>query len=340
MNSPLKQVAVWHNVTRDILERDIVPRFEPAILKGYAKHWPAVKAAQKSEKSVCDYLTKNYIGGDVRFARLAAKHKGVFSYNDDMTGFNFTREVGALDRFLTNVYNNSQQSNAETLALQSALVSDYFPEFTKDNAFDLFDNTAKPRIWIGNNAVVSAHFDDAENIACVVSGKRRFTLFPPEQVENLYPGPLDFTPAGAQVSLVDFAVPDFEKYPKFKKALSHALVAELEPGDALYLPSLWWHHVQAYGGFNILVNYWSGGSISGESKPVPLDAMLMAILAIRDLPQDQKNAWQYFFNYYVFSPQGEKNKHIPKHALGILSTLTEKHHKDLRSWLTSQLKQK
>ena len=338
MNIPLKQVSVWNNVTREVLERDIIPRYEPAILKGYVDDWPSVKAADVSEKSVCKYLTNQYVGGNVRFARLAAKYDGLFTYNEDMTGFNFKREVAPLERFLQEVFNNSQQDGRETLALQSALISDYFPEFTKENTFDLFDEAAPPRIWIGNNAVVAAHFDDAENIACVVSGKRRFTLFPPNQIDNLYPGPIDFTPAGAQVSLVDFAKPDFKQFPKFKAALSQALVADLTPGDAIYIPSLWWHHVHSYGGFNILVNYWSGGSIAGKAKPVPLDAMLMAMLAIRDLPQEQKHAWQEFFNYYIFSEQSSKNNHIPEHALGILANLNSKQQKDLRNWLMGQLK--
>ncbi|MCW8832044.1 MAG: cupin-like domain-containing protein [Colwellia sp.] len=338
MNIPLKQVSTWHDVNREIFERDIVPRYEPAILKNHVAKWPSVISAKQSEKSICDYLTKQYAGGNVRFARLAAKHHGIFSYNEDITGFNFTREVGPLGVFLAEVYNNSKQKGSDTLALQSALISDYFPQFSQDNTLELFDKKASPRIWIGNDAVVSAHFDDAENIACVVSGKRRFTLFPPNQIDNLYAGPIDFTPAGAQVSLVDFSNPDFAKFPKFRNALSHALVAELEPGDALYLPSLWWHHVQAYGGVNILVNYWCGGSIASRAKPAPLDAMLMAILAIRELPQDQKNAWQDFFNYYIFSQQNEKNAHIPEHALGILGNLSSKHHKDLRNWLITQLK--
>jgi ribosomal protein L16 Arg81 hydroxylase len=98
-------------------------------------------------------------------------------------------------------------------------------------------------MWIGNRAMIAAHFDNNYNIACVVSGRRRFTVFPPEQVSNLYIGPLLRTPGGSPISTVDLRDPDYTKYPKFAQALESAEEAELEPGDAIYIPILWWHGV-------------------------------------------------------------------------------------------------
>ena len=66
----------------------------------------------------------------------------------------------------------------------------------------LLDARVEPRVWIGNAVKVNTHFDLVYNIACVAGGRRRFTLFPPEQIDNLYIAPLDFTPSGAPVSLV------------------------------------------------------------------------------------------------------------------------------------------
>ena len=52
---------------------------------------------------------------------------------------------------------------------------------------------------------------------------------------NLYPGPLENTPAGAVVSMVDFDDPDLERFPRFPQAMAEAWVADLEPGDAIYI---------------------------------------------------------------------------------------------------------
>jgi hypothetical protein len=101
----------------------------------------------------------------------------------------------------------------------------------------------------------------------VVSGRRRFTLLPPEQVRNLYLGPLDFAPTPTPISLVSFRSPDFERFPRFHDALAAAEAAELEPGDALYIPSVWWHHVESIGVLNAMVNYWwSAPAADGLSK--------------------------------------------------------------------------
>ena len=93
-------------------------------------------------------------------------------------------------------------------------------------------------------------------MAIVIGGWRRFTLFPPEQVDNLDVGPLHFTIAGPPVSMVDLLHPDFERYPRFATALEHAVMAELGPGDALFIPPLWWHDVEALDGVNVRMSYW------------------------------------------------------------------------------------
>ena len=64
--------------------------------------------------------------------------------------------------------------------------------------------------------------------------------------------------------------------------MEDAHVAELEPGDALYIPSMWWHYIEALDPFNVLLNYWWRPSPNYMDKPA--NALTPAILAVRDLP--------------------------------------------------------
>ncbi|MGJ8691214.1 MAG: cupin-like domain-containing protein [Thalassotalea sp.] len=348
----LKQVAIWHDVTPTMFQTEIAPLSEPAILKDLVGDWPIIKNCADSD-SLLTYLAKSYVGGNVPMAELAPEGDGRFFYNQDMSGFSFTRKVVSYEHFISKLTqyraepsapissSNSATISAEfnpAVAIQSAPIGDYFPPFESEQAMALFaGEVTPPRFWLGNKSTVVAHYDDAENIACVVAGKRRVTLFPPEQIQNLYVGPLQFTPAGAPVSMVNLHQPDFEKFPHFKQALNFALVADLEPGDALYIPTLWWHHVEALSEINMLVNYWSGGSISQQNNPVPMDALLLAMLTIRDLPPAQNKAWQSFFQHYVFQQDGDKFAHIPAQIKGILQPLSLAQQQAIKKWLVSQL---
>ncbi|GIR40175.1 MAG: hypothetical protein CM15mP51_09550 [Porticoccaceae bacterium] len=129
---------------------------------------------------------------------------------------------------------------------------------------------------------MAPHYDFPTNIACSVAGRRRFTFFPPEQLENLYVGPIDFSPAGQPISLVDILNPDYAKFPKYKNAEDAALFADLEIGDAVLVPSMWWHHVEAKDNLNVLVNYW--WRTTPNYMGSPLNVLQHAILGLRDLP--------------------------------------------------------
>ena len=73
---------------------------------------------------------------------------------------------------------------------------DHVPGFAELNRLALLEASIRPLLWIGNASFVSCHCDTFDNLACVVAGRRRFTLYRPEAIENLYVGPIDFTMAG------------------------------------------------------------------------------------------------------------------------------------------------
>ena len=159
-----------------------------------------------------------------------------------------------------------------------------------------------------------------ENVGIVVAGRRRFTLFPPDELKNLYVGPLELTPAGTPVSLVDLHNPDLERFPRFSEALKRAQVSELEPGDAIYIPFHWWHGVDSLEPVNFFVNYWWNDARAGAGNPY--DALLHAVYAIKTLPPDQRAVWRMVFDHYIFGLNGDPVEHLPEHARGMLGDVT------------------
>lgn len=308
---------------------------QPLVLKGLVAQWPMVQAAQQSPQAAAQYLRGFYQGAEVEAFLGAPEFGGRFFYNDDLTGFNFRTVRRRLDAVLDDIEHHALDAPAPGIYVGSATLDNCLPGFRAVNDVFLGDRDALASIWIGNRTRIAAHYDAPDNLACVVAGHRRFTLLPPEQLENLYVGPLDLTPAGQPVSLVDFAHPDLERFPRFAQALQSAQVAELEPGDAIFIPSMWWHHIEALDGFNVLVNYW------WKQTPAYMDpamnALMLAIMCVRDLPPEQRKAWAGLFDHYVFDADSQATAHIPAHARGILGAMDANTTRMLRAHLLKKL---
>jgi hypothetical protein len=265
----------WRDIDARVLAQEIVPGAEPAILRGLVRDWPAVAHARQSNEAICAYITRFDHGTPVDALLMPPEARGRIFYNEDMSGFNYIRGKRSLSQVIEQVARYSRFPVAPAVVAQSALVADCLPGFESENPLPLLDAAIRPRIWLGNRSTTPAHFDQSHNIACVVAGRRRFTVFAPGQVGNLYIGPLDFAPTPTPISLVDFARPDFLRFPRFREALAGARVAELEPGDAIYLPPLWWHHVESLSELNVLVNYWWGAA--AEAPDVAFAKLMTAL---------------------------------------------------------------
>jgi hypothetical protein len=145
-------------------------------------------------------------------------------------------------------------------------------------------------------------------------------LFPPEQVENLYVGPLEFTPQGVPISLVDIFNPDLARYPRFSRALEAAQIAELEAGDAIFIPYMWWHSVRSLAPFNILMNYWWNKTPGAVTAP--FRCLMHAMFTVAGLPSAQRDVWRIFFDHYVFQAHGDPAAHLAPELRGMLGKLS------------------
>ncbi|MFT4253204.1 MAG: cupin-like domain-containing protein, partial [Caulobacter sp.] len=284
-------------------------------------HWPVVEAGRRGHAALFDYLSRFDSGQSVGTVFAPAEAGGRFFYGDDLSSMNFRGGKARLSKTFEFLAQHADDGDEAALAAQSVPTWNALPGFAQDNPLPLLGPEVEPRVWIGNRVIVAAHNDPYENIACVAAGRRRFTLFPPEQVENLYIGPFERTPAGATISLVSLEAPDLERFPRFARALEAAQTVELEPGDALYVPYLWWHHVRSLDAVNMLVNYWWNPPDHGRGAP--RDAFMHAMLALRALPPAHRTAWKAMFDHYVFRTDGDAAEHLPVEAQGILGRLDE-----------------
>jgi hypothetical protein len=314
----------------------IEDRDEPAVFRGLVSGWPAVTAARESAEALAGYLAELDRGVNVRAFVGDSRAGGRFFYSDDLLGFNFALTETQLTRLIQTLLQFDREGVAQPIYMGSTATAEILPQFASQNPLTAVERRGgEPRIWIGNSSRIAPHFDESDNVACVVSGTRRFTLFPTEQVENLYVGPIERTVAGQPTSMVDLAAPDFERFPKFREALKHAVTTELGPGDAIYIPSLWWHGVEATGPLNVLVNYWwSDQPVDAES---PLHALGHGLLAISPLAQRKRERWRMLFDHYVFQRNGDPADHIPEPARGILGRSTAELRKFMRQFLVQKL---
>lgn len=256
----IMQVPVWDTLLDNAIRQKVRSGQHPVVLKNLVRYWPIIDHGFVGFDSVADYLLKYDQGKPFQAMIAPASAKRRLFYSADMKGFNFDRMNGELSEALKILKVLSEVNDAApSFYIGSKSIAEYLSGMEIETRINGMGVDTDPTIWISNQAIVATHNDYSENIACVAVGRRRFTLFPPDQEENLYLGPPDLTPAGRPISLVDLNSPDFNKYPLFSGALKTSQVAELEPGDAIYIPTSWWHHVEALDNFNILINFWWRG---------------------------------------------------------------------------------
>lgn len=232
---------------------EIAPLARPAVLRAVAAHWPLVRAGADQAAAL---IATNANAEPVEILRADPQERGRFHYAAGGKSLNFVRGRAPLATFLAALVEEAKVERPHALVVQGVLVERHLPGFADSHPMPLVPPSAEPRLWIGNAAKVATHRDPTDNVAVVVAGRRRFTLFPPSAESSLYLGPDQPTPAGTRVSMVHVTAPDLDRYPRFADALAVAEEAELGPGDAIFIPACWFHHVEALDRFNLLANYW------------------------------------------------------------------------------------
>ena len=138
----------------------------------------------------------------------------------------------------------------------SQVTLELFPElFTElDLGFIKPRKILATNIWMGSHTRSGLHFDSADNAFVQIYGRKRLLLVDPAFSDQLYQYP--DVPSKSQV---DPESPDLKRFALFAqcKVMEHLL----EPGDLVYIPKGWWHHLSA-DQISISANCWSGEPFS------------------------------------------------------------------------------
>lgn len=332
-----KPVRVLSGTDKSQFDAEVRGCGRPVVLKGAVRHWPMVGAASRSAAAAFALVKEAANDRPISYFEGASQIAGRYAFAPDFSGFNFERRSSSFPAFLDRLLGFENQPEPPCLYAGAVNVPAHAPGLADTHPMPLLEGVSERLVslWIGNRGRTPAHWDLAQNLACVIAGRRRFILFPTEQVGNLYIGPLDLTIAGQPSSLVDFHNPDFAAFPRFAQAIEAAEIAELEPGDALYLPSLWIHHVEALDPCSAMMNFWWR---DGPAHLItPFLTMLHAVLTLRGMPEAERGAWRSLFDHFIFERNGDPFAHLPETARGVFGEATPERLQAVRERLLRSL---
>ncbi|XP_034943232.1 bifunctional peptidase and (3S)-lysyl hydroxylase Jmjd7 [Chelonus insularis] len=267
--------------------RNYVSRNIPVLIKKGILSWPAIK------KWNTEYFRKVLSSKIVNVAVTPNGYADAIASNPEGKEY-FTmpeeREM-RMTSFLDKLESSRDLNEIFYIQQQNSNFEQYFYELWSDVdklpwATEAFGKDPDAvNFWMGDErAITSMHKDPYENIYCVISGKKYFTLHPPTDLPWIpykkYP-PANYKKCGDDwiiepvihdktVDLssnstdyttedlipwisVDPLTPNYNRYPQYKNVTQ--LNVTVEAGDILYLPSLWFHHVKQSHAC-IALNFW------------------------------------------------------------------------------------
>ncbi len=326
MSTPINHVDPATLADAGTFRQQVMETCRPVLMRGMASGWPLLAGGTDC---VIDHIRRHDAGNP---AEMFIGKPGIgarYFYDDELTGFNFDRETLPVSDAVERIVATAGEPGQPSMYMGSLPSERYLPGIERATPLPFLPENVRPRLWIGHASTIACHYDTKDNVAVVAAGRRRFTLYPPDSVGDLYVGPIDHTLSGQPVSFAAGSPGGDPRYPRFERARERALVAELAPGDGIYIPKLWWHQVEALGDLNVLVNFWWDDFAAGMDQPYM--TMLLAMIAIAERPEGERAAWRAWFDHYVFRPEGHPLAFLPPERHGILGPLAGGNYGRIRS---------
>ena len=220
-------------------ERRYVRTSTPVILTGMMTNWPARHLWS------FDYFAEKFGSARVTAGKMRG---GVLEVSDKVGIPQVEIEFG---RFVQMV----REGNADCYILSP--VAEQVPAMLDDvippEAF-LKARWHATRLWVSATETCSPlHRDWPENLYGQVFGRKRFLLVPRTETPRVYSRP--FHSGAPNFSRLDAENPDYERFPKFRGV--PRTVVEVNAGEFLYIPRMWWHQVRSLEA-SASINFWFG----------------------------------------------------------------------------------
>src|SRR4051794_13214069 len=96
----MRAIAEYPVMDRERFEREIVPKGEPAVLRGLVADWPVAAAARDGDEELAGFLRKAATDEPFEAWFGEPEIEGRFGYLPDFSGFNHERRLATLDQLL------------------------------------------------------------------------------------------------------------------------------------------------------------------------------------------------------------------------------------------------
>ena len=254
----------------NITKEDFINRFyktqRPVLIENLTNDWPARK-----------YWNIEYI-------QERAGDQIVPLYNNEPTKGKQNSAAPAMEMKLYD-YLEILKNQPTDLRIFFYNILDKMPELIKDIRYPAIGLKFFKRLPVmffgGKGSVVLPHYDmDLSDLLHFhFHGHKSVLLFPPEQTKYLYKVPFSVH----NLESINMDEPDFETYPALKKA--EGLYIEMKHGDALYMPSGYWHYIKYMdGGFSITLR-------ALPNRPILLSKMFGNLFFMRPFENTMRKLW-------------------------------------------------
>src|SRR5438034_5080232 len=171
----MRPIAEYEDMDRERFEREIVPSGEPAVLRALTSDWLVVEAAREGDDGLTDFLRG--AASDEPFEAWfgAPEIEGRFGYTEDFSGFNHERKLATVDQLLDLLLRQKGDERPYSMYAGGIPIRRHLTGLLPAIPVPLLDTSKATLIslWLGNRTRTAAHWDQPQNLACVVAGRRR-----------------------------------------------------------------------------------------------------------------------------------------------------------------------